>query len=281
MKKLTALLLCAMLILSLIPVSAFADGDDPTPPEFAAFDDIVLQGVTFYDIGKTTNSMYQSYQKGPATFYQEYFSAKGADNMSLMELWAAIADALFDKAHSNQPVFLGHYENYQLGLHSAAPVDHVSGIGTADNVLAAAVAAREAIDVHIHGAPRRTILHTNPLKEDGIPDNPNMAVYYYKGNRFNVSDPAEGAHAADGSYVIIFSDLTEEVGVYDQYLCEQDNEPDEEKLARLLKHLETIDKRYCDIVTMKIAGVEMDEIFEKLQLKSSRGYQVVDECEYR
>ena len=37
-------------------------------------------------------------------------------------------------------------------------------------------------------------------------------------------------------------------------------------------------KRYCDIVTMKLAGVEMDVIFEKLQLKSSRGYQVVDEC---
>ena len=78
---------------------------------------------------------------------------------------------------------------------------------------------------------------------------------------------------------IVFSELTEEVGVYDQYPCEQDNEPDEEKLARLLKHLETIDKRYCDIVTMKLAGVEMDEIFEKLHLKSSRGYQVVDECE--
>lgn len=83
----------------------------------------------------------------------------------------------------------------------------------------------------------------------------------------------------DNNPEIIFSDLTEEVGVYDQYPCEQDNEPDEEKLARLLKHLETIDKRYCDIVTMKLAGVEMDEIFEKLQLKPSRGYQVVDECE--
>lgn len=83
----------------------------------------------------------------------------------------------------------------------------------------------------------------------------------------------------DNNPEIIFSDLTEEVGVYDQYPCEQDNEPDEEKLARLLKHLETIDKRYCDIVTMKLAGVEMDKIFEKLHLKSSRGYQVVDECE--
>ena len=45
------------------------------------------------------------------------------------------------------------------------------------------------------------------------------------------------------------------------------------------KYRETIDKRYCDIITMKLAGVEMDEIFEKLQLKPSRGYQVVDECE--
>lgn len=44
------------------------------------------------------------------------------------------------------------------------------------------------------------------------------------------------------------------------------------------KYRETIDKRYCDIITMKLAGVEMDVIFEKLQLKSSRGYQVVDEC---
>ena len=30
---------------------------------------------------------------------------------------------------------------------------------------------------------------------------------------------------------------------------------------------------------MKLAGVSMEEIFEKLELKSSRGYQVVDECE--
>lgn len=32
----------------------------------------------------------------------------------------------------------------------------------------------------------------------------------------------------DNNPEIIFSDLTEEVGVYDQYPCEQDNEPDEE-----------------------------------------------------
>lgn len=85
--------------------------------------------------------------------------------------------------------------------------------------------------------------------------------------------------AKDDNPEIVFSDLTEEVGVTDQYPSEQDNEPDEDKLKRLLKHLETIDKRYCDIVTMKLAGVSMEEIFEKLQLKSSRGYQVVDECE--
>ena len=30
---------------------------------------------------------------------------------------------------------------------------------------------------------------------------------------------------------------------------------------------------------MKLAAVERDEIFEKLQLKSSRGSQDVDECE--
>ena len=83
----------------------------------------------------------------------------------------------------------------------------------------------------------------------------------------------------DNNLEILFSDLTEEVVVYDQYPCEQDKEPDEEKLTRLLKHLETIDKRYCDIVTLKLAEVEMDEIFEKLHLKSSGEYQVVDECE--
>lgn len=85
--------------------------------------------------------------------------------------------------------------------------------------------------------------------------------------------------AKDDNPEIIFSDLTEEVGVTDEYPCMQDDEPDEEKLARLLKHLGTIDKHYCDIVTMKLAGVSMEEIFEKLNLKSSRGYQVVDECE--
>lgn len=83
----------------------------------------------------------------------------------------------------------------------------------------------------------------------------------------------------DDNPEIVFSDLTEEIGVYDHYACEEDNETDEERLARLLKHLETIDKRYCDIVTMKLAGVSMEDIFDKLGLKSSRGYQVVDECE--
>ena len=78
---------------------------------------------------------------------------------------------------------------------------------------------------------------------------------------------------------ILFSDLTEEIGVEDQYPCMQDSESDEEKLERLLKHLETIDKRYYDIVTMRLAGVSMDEVLEKLQLESKGGYQIVDNCE--
>ena len=85
--------------------------------------------------------------------------------------------------------------------------------------------------------------------------------------------------ARDDNLEVVFTDLTEEVSVIDEYPCMQDNEPDEEKLVRLLKHLETIDKRYCDIVTMKLAGVSMEKIFDKLKLKSKRGYQVVDECE--
>lgn len=85
--------------------------------------------------------------------------------------------------------------------------------------------------------------------------------------------------ARDGNQEVPFTDLTEEQGVEDQYPSFQDTETEAEKLQRLLDHLGKIDQKYCDIVTLKLAGVSMREIFSKLGLKSSRGYQVVNECE--
>jgi hypothetical protein len=96
--------------------------------------------------------------------------------------------------------------------------------------------------------------------------------------------PEKGMHerfnpVKDDNPEISFTDLTEEQGVEDQYPSFQDTETEAEKLQRLLEHLARIDQKYCDIVTLKLAGVSMKEIFSRLGLKSSRGYQVVNECE--
>lgn len=78
---------------------------------------------------------------------------------------------------------------------------------------------------------------------------------------------------------IPLTDWTEEFGVEDWYPSFEDTETEEEKLKRLLEHLKKLDRRYYDIVTMKLAGVGMGEIFDRLGLKPSRGYQVVGDCE--
>lgn len=85
----------------------------------------------------------------------------------------------------------------------------------------------------------------------------------------------------DNNPEILFTDITEEQGVEDQYPSLQDTETEEDKLAKLLEHLKTKDPRYYDIVMLRHQDPDMsaEDIFEKLNLKSSRGYQILDDCE--
>lgn len=85
----------------------------------------------------------------------------------------------------------------------------------------------------------------------------------------------------DDNPEILFTDITEEHGVEDQYPSLQDPETEEDKLAKLLKHLKTKDPRYYDIVMLRHQNpdISAEDIFEKLNLKSSRGYQILDDCE--
>lgn len=87
--------------------------------------------------------------------------------------------------------------------------------------------------------------------------------------------------AKDDCRVISFTELTEEHGVEDKYPSLEDTETEEEKLKRLLEHLKNLDPRYYDIVMMRSTDpdISAEDIFDKLNLKSSRGYQVMNDCE--
>ena len=77
---------------------------------------------------------------------------------------------------------------------------------------------------------------------------------------------------------ISFEEMERELYVTDHYPVLEDHGSDEEKLKLLLEHLRSVDSRYADIVAMKSAGIDVDEICERIHLKKSRGYQVIEEC---
>ena len=211
MKKTLAMILAVLMLLCLVPASAFADGQ--------AFDDIQVQDVVFYDVGQYTPSMYDSYQKGADTFFYEYFSAEGWGGKSLMRRWGEIAEELYGGAHSTWDPFGGIYDGYSEAQSAGVlPVDSFTGNGKADNILAAAVAAQEAIDAYDAAVENPAMKHGQPTKADGLSDSPNPVVYYYKGQRFETGKTPETYYQADNSYAIIFSDLRVEPVLTDDYL---------------------------------------------------------------
>lgn len=78
---------------------------------------------------------------------------------------------------------------------------------------------------------------------------------------------------------VFLEDINAVFSTENHYDFMEDSESDEEILDRLLKHLEEINPRYSRIVSLKMAGVETEDILREIKLRKSRGYQVIEECE--
>ena len=210
-KKLYTLVILLIVWTMIQPCSAFAD--------FRAFDDIVANNITYYDMGKYTPSMYDSYRKGASTFYAEYFAAKGRNDKSLFNLWADVAEALVGKAHSDQGSFGEIYDGIDRARDAGVvPVGYITGSGQANSILEAATTARREIEVYANVQNNPAMSHATPVKDDGISDEAKSVVYYYKGNRYTSGQPLDNYFTSDGSYVIIFSDMCVAQVFSDDYL---------------------------------------------------------------
>ncbi len=162
-KKLYTLVILLIVWTMIQPCSAFAD--------FRAFDDIVANNITYYDMGKYTPSMYNSYPKGASTFYAEYFAAKGRNDKSLFNLWADVAEALVGKAHSEQGSFGEIYDGIDRARDAGVvPVGYITGSGQANSILEAATTARRGIEVYANVQNNPAMSHATPVKDDGISD---------------------------------------------------------------------------------------------------------------
>ncbi len=219
--------LCALMMILVMwssSLSSSALAEDPR-----AFDPIVIDGVTYYDMGD-----YDCYKLGMNTIAERYFTksttVSGAAHSPLIDSWVTIGKEIvknsnaFIAAHpwyllytnANHEGSSGHY-----GFGDGSYTDF--GYGTAGSIQEAAKLACQKLNQYAGG---RGLGFQEPTS---LSTGGGSCFYYYCGKTYE-NKPNEHVAIGDGSFAIIFSDLAVAQVLNENYITDKIMDRDEYKL---------------------------------------------------
>ena len=176
------------------------------------FETIEIDGVKYYDMLGSNPS---SFNSGPDTFFKDYLQIQTTQGSttypSVMEEWSQVAEAILAGASSD--AYTTKWDKYKNASSQNPMEKSFSGVGTANSIDAA---AKAAVDMHNSMRVPSGCEAYHLMNPTGLDNSERKCVFFVK---HGFPKYQEGLlTAANGSYVVIFSDFQIAQVVSDGYI---------------------------------------------------------------